>query len=200
MNKKTEITNKKKPKNDAEDKRKYFQMMDRKTIQIRVNPAERSLLEIEKKKIGSKNTSGFIKYKLFGIHPEVKLETIIESNDEQSIGIIIQNYLFNLVNYYSYITYRYERDMRQLYREEGVDVEKWIEKTNLPHEALLRRTDETFRMINKIAKAIGLNDFMEMPSDAMKIDVDNASKEELDRLAEQIQKENALAGRPDTFR
>ncbi|MBR4381931.1 MAG: hypothetical protein IKP64_00075, partial [Selenomonadaceae bacterium] len=100
---------------------------------------------------------------------------------------------------YIYIRYRYDRNMNQLYREEGVNLKEWTKATGKWLSALVSATNESFALLRKVAVKLGLNDFFVSESDAMDIDLDTATKDQLDALAAQIHKENTALGRPDTF-
>lgn len=166
---------------------------------IRMSPEEKTLLQEEMRQNGWDNLSGFIKYKLFGLDPDRKIESLIKSGNPDSIALLLRNQLMDLTSQYIYIRYRYDRDMNQLYREEGVNLKEWTKATNKWHSALVKATNESFALLRKVAVQLGLNDFLVAESDDMSIDLDNATKEELDALAAQIHKENTALGRPDTF-
>jgi len=86
-----------------------------------------------------------------------------------------------------------------LYQEEGVNIKDWASVTNKWHVALLKKLEEIFLLIRKIALKLGLENYFISETDAMHIDLDKASPEQLDALAEQIMKENIAMGRPNTF-
>jgi hypothetical protein len=105
----------------------------------------------------------------------------------------------DLTSQYLYIRYRYDRDMYQLYREEGVNLKDWVAATEKWHSALVKATNESFVLLRKVAVKLGLYEFLMAESDDMSVDLENATKEELDALAAQIHMENTALGRPDTF-
>jgi hypothetical protein len=89
--------------------------------------------------------------------------------------------------------------MAQLYREPGVRLEDWISATNDWHIKLLRKLDDTFKLISIIAKSLKLDDYFISDSDSRDIDISHASKKELDALAEQMRLEQISLGLPNTF-
>ena len=177
----------------------YMKTVNKNRAIIRMSPEEKTLLQEEMRQNGWDNLSGFIKYKLFGLDPDRKIESLIKSGNPDSIALLLRNQLMDLTSQYIYIRYRYDRDMNQLYREEGVNLKEWTKATNKWHSALVKATNESFALLRKVAVQLGLNDFLVAESDDMSIDLDNATKEELDALAAQIHKENTALGRPDTF-
>ena len=182
-----------------EIRKQYMKTVNKNRAIIRLSPEEKTLLQEEMRQNGWDNLSGFIKYKLFGLDPDRKIESLIKSGNPDSIALLLRNQLMDLTSQYIYIRYRYDRDMNQLYREEGVNLKEWTKATNKWHSALVKATNESFALLRKVAVQLGLNDFLVAESDDMSIDLDNATKEELDALAAQIHKENTALGRPDTF-
>ncbi len=182
-----------------EIRKQYMKTVNKNRAIIRMSPEEKTLLQEEMRQNGWDNLSGFIKYKLFGLDPDRKIESLIKSGNPDSIALLLRNQLMDLTSQYIYIRYRYDRDMNQLYREEGVNLKEWTKATNKWHSALVKATNESFALLRKVAVQLGLNDFLVAESDDMSIDLDNATKEELDALAAQIHKENTALGRPDTF-
>ena len=181
-----------------EIRKQYMKTVNKNRAIIRMSPEEKTLLQEEMRQNGWDNLSGFIKYKLFGLDPDRKIESLIKSGNPDSIALLLRNQLMDLTSQYIYIRYRYDRDMNQLYREEGVNLKEWTKATNKWHSALVKATNESFALLRKVAVQLGLNDFLVAESDDMSIDLDNATKEELDALAAQIHKENTALGRPDT--
>lgn len=180
---------------DAEDKKNYYKVQDRKTIKIRVNVAERSLLESMMREADWQNVSGFIKFKLFGQAPEQRLDEIIESKNRDDIVAILRNCVLELAEQHIYVLGRYNKDMGQLYREEGVDVKSWVGATNRWHAELVKRTQEMLTLVRKIAAALGLTEYFHMPSDEMVIDWDSSDTEKENALAAQLRKERIAMGR-----
>ena len=182
-----------------EIRKQYMKTVNKNRAIIRMSPEEKTLLQEEMRQNGWDNLSGFIKYKLFGLDPDRKIESLIKSGNPDSIALLLRNQLMDLTSQYIYIRSRYDRDMSQLYREEGVDLKRWSKATNKWHAALVKATNASFALLRKVAAQLGLDDFLVAESDDISIDLDNATKEELDALAAQIHKENTALGRPDTF-
>lgn len=180
---------------DKEDKKEYFKMKDRNVIRIRMNAKERSLLETAMRAEGWEIVSGFIKYKLFGLNSERKVREMIKKKSTEELVILLRNTVLDLTDNFIYFRFRYDKDMRQLYREEGVDLKKWTGATNRWHSEIAKRTEEALTTIRLIARELGIKEYFDLPSSKMDINPDTASKEELDRLADQLRKERIMMGR-----
>ena len=182
-----------------EIRKQYMKTVNKNRAIIRMSQEAKTLPQAEMRQNGWAKLSGVGQDKLFGLDPDRKIESLIKSGNPDSIALLLRNQLMDLTSQYIYIRYRYDRDMNQLYREEGVNLKEWTKATNKWHSALVKATNESFALLRKVAVQLGLNDFLVAESDDMSIDLDNATKEELDALAAQIHKENTALGRPDTF-
>lgn len=180
---------------DDEDKKKYYKMTDKaKRVVVRLSPDERTLLETMMRSEEWENVSGFIKSKLFGRDPEKKVEQLINRKDTDELVILLRNYIFELTDQLCYFKERYEKDMAQLWQEEGVDVEEWMRKTNRWYSEAAKASQETLTICRKVAKALRLDGYFEMPSDKMVKDLKKATKQEKDNLSKQIFKERIAHG------
>lgn len=185
--------------NQKADRKAYSKLTNQNIVRVRMNAKERALLRVQMNDDGWTNMSAFIRHQLFGLNPDRKIDAIIKTKNPDSIALLLRYQLMDLSSQYIYIRSRYDRDMSQLYSEEGIDLKKWTRATNKWHAALAKATNASFTLLRKVAVQLGLNDFLVAESDDMSIDLDNATKEELDALAAQIHKENTALGRPDTF-
>ncbi len=181
------------------DRQAYLQMANQNIVRVRMNSKERAILHVQMSADGWTNMSAFIRFKLFGLDPDRTVDALIKTKSPDSIALLLRDQLIELTSQYIYIRSRYDRDMSQLYREEGVDLKRWSKATNKWHAALVKATNASFALLRKVAAQLGLDDFLVAESDDMSIDPDTATKEELDALAEQIHMENTALGRPDTF-
>ena len=182
--------------NNSEDKTQYNKYKNKSVFSIRFSPVEKSLLESMMSQEGWESMSGYIKNKLFGEDPDYKLQKRIETKDPGTIAITLKDNVLELVNQYDYVLYRYNKDMQQLYREEGVDVKKWISSTNRWHSTLAKETQSMLRLIRMIADELGLKEYFDLPSDHMpEIVYGKSSQEEMDAMAEQLRKEAIMMGR-----
>lgn len=193
------MSNKQTIEDKKADRKEYFRNIDKGRINLRMTTDEKTLLEIQMKEEGWVSKSAFIKYKLFGYEPEERVEKVVKEMDSESIGILLRNQVLKLTDSYLYFQYRYEKDMNQLYREIGVDADKWRDATNRWHSAMMRKLLELFRLIGKIARRLKLEDYFQVPSDYMDIDPETASQEELTALTKQIFKENLSLGLTDSI-
>lgn len=181
----------------SEEKNKYFQAKNKRHIAIRFNPDELTLLQEAMKKDGWTNTSGYIKYRLFGLDTQPKIDKLIESKDKEAIGTLMLNTSLRLADNIEYLNYRYNRDMQQLWREEGTDWKAWAKVTKTWHENMIVKTEEALSILRRISEVLDIREYFAMPSDSMNIDPDNATQEEMDRLAEQLLKEKIAMGHID---
>lgn len=182
---------------DKEDKKNYFKMVDRKVVRIRMTANEMALLQSMMHKMGAENISAFIRYKLFGLDPDRKVNELIKQKNTDELVILLRNQIMDLTEYFIYYYNRYEKDMRQLYREEGVDIEKWKAATNRWHSEVAKRIGEVLNICRKVAKELNLNEYFNLPSASMEIDWEDPSTEKLDLIAEQLQKERIAMGHID---
>ena len=181
-----------------EERKEYQKLADKLRISIRLGPKERTILEAEMKKEGWVSRSNYIRHKLFGMDINRRFKKAIQSKDPEIIENALRNTLLSLTNQISFFHWRYERDMRQLYREEGVDLRKWISATNDAHNDVLEKLDEALSVIRIITTEIGFPELF-APSDNTTVDFDEVTDAELDALAEQMMEEDRLRG-INTFR
>jgi len=173
------------PIKDAKQKKEYYKSKDRMSVRVRLNSEELSVLNTMMAEHGWENTSGFIKSILFGDDPEMRYDKIVKKKDPNEILMICAMTLRELNMYLNYIRCRYEKDMNQLYREEGVDIKKWIKSTNDPHVKTIQIVADVYAAFKEIANELGI----EIPSVHLgpkgEYDV-NMSKEELDKISEEL--------------
>ena len=181
-----------------EERKEYQKLADKLRISIRLGPKERTILEAGMKKEGWVSRSNYIRHKLFGMDINRRFKKAIQSKDPEIIENALRNTLLSLTNQISFFHWRYERDMRQLYREEGVDLRKWISATNDAHNDVLEKLDEALSVIRIITTEIGFPELF-APSDNTTVDFDEVTDAELDALAEQMMEEDRLRG-INTFR
>ena len=179
---------------DKENRKMNQKMRNQKVIPVRFSVAERAMIDNIMARQGWENMSGFIKNKIFNDDPEEELQQQIDSRDPRVIGTFLIKSVLEFTDYYMYVKFRYDKDMNQLYREEGIDINKWKKATNKWISELTKRTESYLTLIRKIADAVGLETYFELPSDKMKIDPENSTTEEMDALALQLQKERIAMG------
>ena len=169
-------------------------MRNKGAVPIRFNPKERTLLQEAMINEDWDNLSGFIKSKLFGVDCEKKVDDLVASRESESIGRLLLNATLDLAGQIEYLNYRYNRDMQQLWREEGTDWKKWAKATKQWHNNMLEKTEEALTLIRRVCEILNIQEYFHLPSDTMNIDPDNATKEEMDALAAQLQKERIAMG------
>lgn len=182
-----------------ENNQQYLKGANQNVRTIRFTPDELAILEDEMRAEGWTNFSGYIKFKLFGFDTQKGVNAIVQTKSAESIGTLLKHHVMRLANCFVYYRYRYDKDMRQLYQEEGVNVKDWTSVTNKWHVAMLKKLEDCFLMIRKISVRVGLEDFFVSDTDDIKIDLDSATPEQLDEIAEKIMMENIAMGRPNTF-
>lgn len=179
---------------DEDNRREHQKMRDKWAPHIRFSVSERAMLENLMAAEGWENVSGFIKYKLFGSDEDEELERQIDTRDPAVIATFLLKSVLELTDVYMYVKYRYDKDMNQLYREEGVDVNEWKKATNKWLSELTKRTETHLTLIRRIADSLGLENYTDLPSDHMDIDPDTATTEQMDALAHQLWKERTAMG------
>lgn len=186
---------------DPEDRKLNQDMRNKSVINIRFSAEELALLQNMMAKDGWSNTSGFIKSVLFNDNPDKRIKETIKRGEPSEIGNLLRNVSMDIANHFMYFHARYDKDMRQLYREEGTDLNKWIAKTNKWHSEMTKHLQKYLGLVADIADALGLDSYTDLPSTHMEIDPETATKEEMDALAEQLLRERiAMGGDPDVQR
>ena len=172
---------------DAEDKKAYFKVADFFSVKVKFNASENTLFEDMMSRMHATNKSRFIKLKLFGLDPDERLLGSISKDDPQLTVLALKNAVSFLGAQYAYFLQRYNKDMSQLYKEEGVDVRKWIAATNRWHSEMCVRTDQTLNLLRRICEKLGLNDPAGKESGQLEI-VWPDSREDYNRLDEEARK------------
>ena len=185
--------------NKKEIQKVYYRERNKNIFKIRFSATERALLQDMMEKDGWLNMSSFIRYKLFGFKIDEELKKMIDRKNPESIGRLLKLQMLELARTFEYLSYRYDKDMAQLYREEGVNLQDWIDATNSSHHALISRFNDMFVLLRMIAKKLDLEDYFVMETESSAIDMETATKEELDELARQIRLEQIALGLPNTF-
>ena len=147
------------------DRQAYLQRANQDIVRVRMNAKERAILHVQMSADGWTNMSAFIRFKLFGLDPDRKVDALIKTKSPDSIALLLRDQLMELTSQYIYIRSRYDRDMSQLYREEGVDLKRWSKATNKWHAALVKATNASFALLRKVAAQLGLDDFLVAESD-----------------------------------
>lgn len=180
-----------------ENQTEYFRKKNKNKIQIRLSFNELSILENEMKKEEWENISGYIRYRLFGMDPTKKIRKQIAGKEPEDLVNMLKNAVLELAAKADYYRFRYDKDMSQLYREEGVDIKKWIEATNKWRRTIDNDFMEVFSTIRQIAKVLELDEYFHMPSRDMHLDNEHPSQEEMDKMAEQLRIEKIALGYGD---
>ena len=183
-------------KPEPEDKKNYFKMKNQGRTSIRWTPEERARLEEMMQEDGWENLSGFIKFKVFGTYDiEDKVKSLIDKKDTTFIVLLMKNMTLDIAAHYEYFLERYRKDMNQLWKEEGVNFKKWISATNRWMAEMTKVLQEYLYLQRRIADALGLREYFVLPSDSMKLDLDNPSQEEYEKIARQMHTEQIMMGR-----
>ena len=152
---------------------------------ISFNAEERALLDSAMQKDGWENISGFVKYKLFGWEPHEKVKKLIKKKNPDDILILLYNELKALNQKLEFINFRYNKDMNQLWREEGVDAKKWKDATNRAFKLANREIKDVYNSCFQIARELGIEiSHQSLAPEKGKPEIVN--KEELDKKAKEI--------------
>ena len=142
---------------DRENKKQYHRAKDRSVIKIRINTKEKIVLDDMMKKDEWENVSGFIKNKLFGDSLDTSYKKIIHEASPEDLISLCRKELRDVNVFLTYIRFRYEKDMRQLYREEGVDLKKWIKATQKWHQDSIVLLKDVYTSFREIAYHLGID-------------------------------------------
>ena len=142
---------------ERENKKQYHRAKDRSVIKIRINTKERIVLDDQMKKDEWENVSGFIKYKLFGDDLDTAYKKIVKEASPEDLVSLCRKELRDLNVFLIYIRFRYEKDMKQLYREEGVDIKKWIKATEKWHQNSVALLKDVYTSFREIANHLGID-------------------------------------------
>lgn len=183
-------------KRNKEDLKNYHKIFNQNKLGIRFSPRERALLENWMRRDGWENMSGFIKYRLFGYEPDLKVRHQVEEGRTEDIVNLLRNEIKELARLYTYVSDRYAKDMNVLYEEESVDIKKWIASTNQWHATLAKRTYEMMDLYILIVKHLGLENQLVPPfEDTDETKIGEMTNEERERIAESLRQELLLFGR-----
>ena len=160
---------------------------------------EKAMLERKMEEEGWTNAAAYIRYVLFGLDVDEGIESIIRSKDSDAIGRIMYHVVQDLTNRYEYYHYRYEKDMHQLYQEEGVNIKEWASVTNKWHVSMLVVLTKANKLLKRIALELGLDNLFVEESSIPDIDMEAATPEELDAIARKIMDEQIAQGLPNPF-
>lgn len=141
---------------DAENKKQYFNAKNKNRVSLKFSPKEMIVLEDMMKKEEWENTSGFIKYKIFGDDPDFLYKKIITKGKPEDLVDLCRKELRSLNIFLMYIRFRYEKDMAQLYREEGVDMKKWIGSTLKWNNLAIDLLKDVYTSFREIASHLGI--------------------------------------------
>lgn len=168
----------------TEIKKAYHRQRDKSVIKIRVNAAEKTLLDIAMKDEDWENVSGFIKYRLFGFEPDEAVRKIIKEKDKGKTEILLYNELKELNANLAFFKFRYDKDMRQLFREEGVNVEAWIKATRRTFLMAERSMKDILTYCKEIAQELKID--IEPSFDEKEIITDIGNTEKMDETSEKM--------------
>ena len=81
------------------NEKEYFKAANKSKINIRLNAQLRSILQSQMLKEGWNNITTYIKFKLFGLEPDEKLDAIIQEKDPATMALLLRNQLMELTNH-----------------------------------------------------------------------------------------------------
>lgn len=170
-----------------EKRKEYDKHYTSTAVHIRFNESEYNELKKKMSKDGWQSVNGFIRYTIFGLHPEEDILTEIKTFNKKYVGLLFTNILADAIAKLEYAKYCYAEDMHFWQMTGPQEFDYWV--------TLEKRWQKRFTEILKgileysesIIKTYGivLDEKGEHPYETL----DMTNKEELDRLAEQLRKE-----------
>lgn len=173
------------PITDKEKRKKYYRAKRCQSVKLHLNTKERTILQTRMNKEGWENTSGFIKYCLFGDDPDYKYKKLLEENNPEQMSIVLNTMVHDIMISLNYFQFRYEKDMRQLYREEGVDLRAWVKATYEPHVQTIQLLSDVYGSLRQIADHFGI-EIRGVQLNPLPEDFDYSNKENLDKIAQEL--------------
>ena len=170
------------------DKKQYYRMKNKQSLNIRLNAEERSALEIQMMEEGWEKIATFVKYQLGLLQEKGAISRqIINSGKPEEIAILVKNairYLAETIEYYNDNNAAY---LRELSRYSNWQLWEKASETNRRVQAkIIALFKQTLSMTSGVIKALGIKDGVYDTKDFPVIDVKNATKKDLDTLAAQI--------------
>lgn len=175
------------------NRKKYAEIKERSRIQIRLNAEQLTLLELKKEEEEWSCMSTMIKSMLFNEDARKDAFRLVGTRDPHAACVLLKNCVLDLTDKYLYALYRYDKDMKTLYEEEGVDMKKWTKATNRWNRELVNSTNEVLVSIRKMMDMFGLEAYRETTRE-VPYSGKRPTKEEEDRIAEEMFKEIVALG------
>ena len=166
-------------------KKPYYRLKNRHSVNIRLNPEQESLLEIQMREGGWEKASSYIKYKqgLVGDKEEI-VDQIIRTNNPESILILLKNEVVKLAEQTIYFNQIMITMIEQIREESHPDVKKYSSSIIKMHSKLLTQYKEALRIIRSIQSELGGE---EEDVNLPEIDSQNPSLKSLISAVEMIQ-------------
>ena len=131
-------------------------MKNRHSVNIRLNPEQESLLEIQMREGGWEKASSYIKYKqgLVGEKEEI-VEQIIRTNNPESMLILLKNEVLKLAEQTNFFNQKMITMFEKIREESHPDVKKYSSSIIKMHGKLLSQYKELLRIIRSIQREFG---------------------------------------------
>ena len=178
----------------GKDRKEYMKIKRRSELTVSLSFKEKTLLQQMMEKEEWENVSGFIKYKLFGLDTDTKYKKKLKKGNATDHVIALREIGFEIVKKFDYLIYLYNKNTKQLWREEGVDMKRWLDTTTVPFQRAEQAVLEYLAYVRDIAEVLDLDEYFDVPSNHITFDPETATKEEMDAMAEQLRKERAFKG------
>ena len=163
------------------NKKAYFAMKNKQVINIRLNPEERSRLEIDMQAEGWKRVSTYIKHRLGLLGgKESIVKEIVATKSPDVIGILLKNELIHVAEQFRFFNISYSEATSGFADETEEKVIQMIQGTQKMHSKTIGLFREMMLVCNSIVKGIGIK---KSPSKFLEIDLRATVKSELDALA-----------------
>ena len=174
-------------------RRTYLHMANKGLVNIRLTNEQLRRLQLDMHANGWTNMSAYIRYRLFGLNLDRKLDDLIKTKDPDIIVILLLNQVKELITRFEYIRFCYDLDMNHLYQMEGVDVKEWASVAKKWLSALTVSVSKANAFYERIALQYGLEIFSRTTESVRsEVDLDNASQDELDAMAADLFNDNTF--------
>jgi len=170
-----------------EKRKEYDKHYTSATIHIRFNESEYESLKTRMEKDGWLSFNGFIRYTVFGLHPENKIKKEIKTFNKKYVGLLFTNILADAIAKLEYAKYCYAEDMHFWQMTGPQEFDYWVTLEKRWQKRFTKILKAILEYSESIIKTYGivLDEKGEHPYE----DLDMSNKEELDRLAEELRNE-----------
>ena len=169
-----------------ENKKPYYRLKNRHSLNIRLNPEQESILEIRMRDGGWEKASSFVKYELGLVGEKEEIaEKIIGTKDPEKIIVLFRNEIIRLVEQTIYYNDLFVMIIKPIDENADIDVKKRISLISKMHRRTLSIHRELLHLVKRILKEIGDKECT-LTSDLPEINNQNPTKNSLESVYEKI--------------